>query len=266
MALWCPGVETSFSFMGVQTYFLMGWASCCCSPVPHPEHHCPRGCTSLCGLLWSAATSHCLSPPMVVRPMFSVQLDGRSWNPSLWGYPPPPGVLPVILPRLLSDLAAATSLLPFIQGLNAVALQGAAMALLHCPVVPRGPWSSWVHCECMLCKVPGWTCGIFRRQTPKLLVGAAPESMSLMLPSRWEGSLLMPSAGLVSWRISLRQFCCDVWPGNSHSCSSVNSHNIWLISYLPLGMQTVTAVLIQQAECEVRGLEWWNHHLLIHFF
>jgi hypothetical protein len=55
------------------------------------------------------------APHLRDGPAFSLQLDGRLWNPSQRGHPPPPGVLPAAPPQRLHHAEKLASLLPFIQ-------------------------------------------------------------------------------------------------------------------------------------------------------
>jgi hypothetical protein len=89
-----------------------------------------------------------------------------------------------------------------------------------------------------------------------MLVGTDPDSVLWKLPSRWAGSALMPYAGRITWTdLSLRQSSGDVWPGDGHRPSGVNGHKTCILSYLPLGMYTVMAVLFRHAEYIMRRRE-----------
>jgi hypothetical protein len=152
-----------------------------------------RMCLPMYISVTSSLFSSSTGPPLGVKPVFSLQLDGRFWNPSLRGYPPSPCVLPATLLRLLSNQAAVTLLLLFIQG---VEHSRTSVAFPHCPFIAHGIWSSWMHHGHAWHRGAGWTHQWHWRQIPKLLVGNTP---SLTLPTRWRGALPMSSAGCTSW-------------------------------------------------------------------
>jgi hypothetical protein len=87
---------------------------------------------------------------------------------------------------------------PSYRGLNAVVTRGTIMALPHRPVIAHGDSNPQMH-HGHACQVPGWIHRWQWKRTSKFLTDSAPESMSLMVPSRWGGPPMMPSAGHTSW-------------------------------------------------------------------
>jgi hypothetical protein len=81
--------------------------------------------------------------------------------------------------------------------------------------------------------------------------GADPESVFIMLPSSWGGSLLMPFARWASGRLPLS--LSDVRPGDRYCSASVNAHETGFISYLSLGAEMTMTARIYYTECETRG-------------
>jgi hypothetical protein len=121
--------------------------------------------------------------------------------------------------------SAATSLLPFIHVvMNTIAPGAAAVALPHRPVVARGTSIPRMHGGCAWRRVPGWTYLWYGRQTPKLLLCTALESILRV------GSPPMPSSGRISWS-GLGQSSGDVGPGDGHGRTCVDDHKIFSISY-----------------------------------
>jgi hypothetical protein len=78
---------------------------------------------------WAFATGGLQSPPLRVGSAFLLQLGGRSWIPSLRGFPPPPRALPAAPLRLYPIEPLLLRCYPSYMGLNAVATQGAKVEL-----------------------------------------------------------------------------------------------------------------------------------------